>query len=139
MVSFVYLTLAFLSGGGSLYRKELAIIAFNSKKRPPPPGVRGAEICLLPRAQASFGENEQGHGGSKAPPVSYVSTFRKIRECGKQNAMHRSKMVILHEKTSRYHLIRSTIINMMKLLPIIDMIPCHLVWLISKVEPALLQ
>ncbi len=30
----------------SLFRKELAVIHFNTKKRPPPPGVRGTEVCI---------------------------------------------------------------------------------------------
>lgn len=64
--------------------------------------MRGSEICLLPRNQIAVGGDEKSvAGGSKTPPLSYVDTFRKIRSEGKQNVAHRSKMFIIHEKTSR--------------------------------------
>lgn len=34
------------SGESSLYRKELAVIYFNTKSRPAPTGVRGLEVCI---------------------------------------------------------------------------------------------
>eukprot|EP00595_Chromulina_sp_UTEXLB2642_P000897 CAMPEP_0196767940 /NCGR_PEP_ID=MMETSP1095-20130614/42144_1 /TAXON_ID=96789 ORGANISM="Chromulina nebulosa, Strain UTEXLB2642" /NCGR_SAMPLE_ID=MMETSP1095 /ASSEMBLY_ACC=CAM_ASM_000446 /LENGTH=468 /DNA_ID=CAMNT_0042136819 /DNA_START=1841 /DNA_END=3244 /DNA_ORIENTATION=- len=71
--------------GESLYRKELAIIHLNSKKRPPPVNVRGTEVCI--------------QSGSS---VTMVPTFQKIRETGKQNIMNASKLFIINERTSKY-------------------------------------
>lgn len=97
----------------SLYRKELAIIHFNAKKRPVNKGVRGTEVCLLSRNQnASWHRSEtQEAVTSKSTPVSYVSTFAKIRENGKQNSSHRNKLFIIHEKSSKYDPLSSCLVD----------------------------
>eukprot|EP01035_Chromulina_nebulosa_P019337 gene19337-25201_t len=69
----------------SLYRKELAIIHLNSKKRPPPSNLRGTEVCI--------------QSGST---VTMVPTFQKVRDTGKQNVMSASKLFIINERTSKY-------------------------------------
>lgn len=77
----------------SLYRKELASIYFNSKKRPPPPGVRGTEICI-PNVRS---------GHETECPIVLQQGFQAIREAGKQNVLHHRKYFIMHERTSRYY------------------------------------
>lgn len=114
------------SGGGgngvndevSLYRKELIVIAFNTKQRPSPPGVRGCEICipkvkpaLLEAAQAKEGPKPVVTPSSNAAEASMVRPFRKIRETGRQNELYASKLTILNERTSKYDPLSSCLVD----------------------------
>jgi hypothetical protein len=90
----------------SLFRKELAVIYFNTKKRPAPLGVRGSEICIPTRRhggesthdrKAEAKDSSSSHAGQ-----SLQNPFQIIRNESKQNQLYAKKCYIMHERTSRY-------------------------------------
>ena len=91
----------------SLFRKELAVICFNSKKRPAPAGVRGSEICIPTKKRgADNGTPTDRRADSK--DFSNVNIgqslqipFQTIRNQGKQNLLYAKKCYVMHERTSR--------------------------------------
>eukprot|EP01038_Epipyxis_sp_PR26KG_P006980 gene6980-9541_t len=110
----------------SLYRKELAVIHFNVKKRPPPNGVRGSEVCI-PNNFADYydninnanvadgkGTNNSNNNGAKATAANVqniVKPFEKIRDAGKQNEMYSKTCYILNERTTRYDPLSSCLVD----------------------------
>lgn len=100
----------------SLFRKELAVIYFNTKKRPAPLGTRGSEICI-PTVRNIYDTTQSDIGNvitvdKKADaksPIGISSNsgqslqipFQTIRQDGKQNQLHAKKCFIMHERTSR--------------------------------------
>jgi hypothetical protein len=104
----------------SLYRKELVVIAFNTKFRPAPTAMRGCEICIPhanpPSAEAAQAKSEgqvklQVTPSTNAAQGSMVRPFRKIRETGRQNEMFSSKCTILNERTSKYDPLSSCLVD----------------------------
>jgi len=106
------------SEGVSLYRKELAVIFFNTKSRPSPAGVRGTEVCIPAIGYAGRG----GGGGGAEDKDSSGSTmvvgqknlsghFARVRSAGKQNVMMKNKLVVLHERTSKYDPLSSCLVD----------------------------
>lgn len=112
-------------GGGSdevsLYRRELAVIHFNSTTRPAPPGVRGLEVCIAAmhlNKDASQGQGQaaaqaKGPAGSSSGAYNAQATsnaaiftldkpFKKVRDFGRQNDMYGKSLLVMHEKLSRY-------------------------------------
>jgi hypothetical protein len=95
------------SGDGdevSFFRRELAVIHFNTKKRPAPMGTRGSEVCI---PKQHFNESESDGvkaeaKGSRTQPQSLQIPFQTIRDAGRQNELHAKKCYVMHEKTSRY-------------------------------------
>lgn len=115
----------------TLYRKELAVIWFNTKSRPSPAGVRGTEVSIpgsfLSNDQIAVASNTQAvtTGGtivsrvadaklsSSSSPDSVGSLgglhssrdlrtpFGRIRSAGKQNSWQPKTCFVLHERTSR--------------------------------------
>jgi hypothetical protein len=92
----------------SLYRRELAVIHFNTKTRPAPAGVRGTEICIPKVTYNSSNSNSEsdakGISGLKrdaAPVYNIVRPFEKLRTTGKQNELFSKTCFVLHERTSR--------------------------------------
>ena len=115
----------------TLYRKELAVIWFNTKSRPSPAGVRGTEVSIpgsfLSNDQIAIASNTQAatSGGtvvsrvadaklsSSSSPDSVGSLgglhssrdlrtpFGRIRSAGKQNSWQPKTCFVLHERTSR--------------------------------------
>lgn len=99
----------------SLFRKELAVICFNTKKRPAPLGVRGSEICIPTKrniydtTQANLGSSSnmdkkadgKDNLGSSGVGQSLTLPFQQIRNAGKQNQLYAKKCFIMHERTSR--------------------------------------
>lgn len=87
-----YIPPVHLDNAQSLYCKELAIIAINSKKRPCPPETRAMEVCLISHNQKI-----------KSQPYSYVEAFREARKLGTQNTgKMTSNCLIIHERNSRF-------------------------------------
>jgi hypothetical protein len=91
------------AGGGddvSLYRKELAVIQFNSKTRPAPAGTRGMEVCVpVPTAD---GENVAAASNAKdASKMNLEKPFERIRIAGKQNVMFAKTCMVFHERNTR--------------------------------------
>lgn len=91
----------------SLFRKELAVICFNSKKRPAPAGVRGSEICI-PMKKRSMDNSTPTDRRADSKDASNVNIgqslqapFQTIRSQGKQNVLHAKKCYVMHERTSR--------------------------------------
>lgn len=84
----------------SLYRKELMVAYYNTKKRPnpTPDKVRASEICI---SNPEFEE--------QIPILS--NAFAKIREDGTQNAAQTKPYLILHERTSRYDPLSSCLVD----------------------------
>jgi Tub family len=96
----------------SLFRKELAVIYFNTKKRPAPLGVRGSEICIPTRRhggestqdrKAEAKDSSSSHAGQ-----SLQNPFQIIRNESKQNQLYAKKCYIMHERTSRYGCLTSS-------------------------------
>lgn len=85
----------------SLYRSQLAVIHFNSKKRPCAPDERGMEICIphpsLVVAPASVADGS----ATKKILVDIVHPFQKLREEGAQNELYGHKLLVFHERVSR--------------------------------------
>jgi hypothetical protein len=89
------------SGEGSLFRKELAVISFNTTTRPVQIGVRGCEVGVPAVADgfaAATDESIQHFGRNH---TGIITTFRKARQAGLQNAAHYRKCFIMHEKASK--------------------------------------
>jgi hypothetical protein len=102
----------------SLYRRELAVIHFNTKSRPCP-GVRGMEVCIpVEKEKTDSGADNKsplsasergGGGGSVSSPNSnngdqvfnLMKPFERIRLAGKQNVMFSKTCLVYHEKQSR--------------------------------------
>lgn len=84
----------------SLYRRELAVIHFNTKHRPTN-GVRGMEVCV-PLDPATDSANVDKDGKNQGSHVfNIVKPFERIRLAGKQNAMFSKTCLVMHEKLSR--------------------------------------
>ena len=85
----------------SLYRSQLAVINFNSKKRPCAPEERGMEVCIphpsLVVAPATVAEGTT----SKKILLDIKLPFERLREEGKQNDLYRHKLLVFHERVSR--------------------------------------
>lgn len=90
----------------SLFRKELAVIHFNTKKRPAPLGIRGSEICIpTKRHGGDLGSDRKAEDKdpkSTHSGQSLQNPFQIIRSEGKQNQLYAKKCFIMHERTSRY-------------------------------------
>jgi hypothetical protein len=108
-------------GGASLFRKELAVVHFNTKQRPAPSGIRGCEICIPFAPLVILDDtNISSNADSKTPPVlkpnantppNLITPFTKIRSSGKQNSLLANKLYIMHEKTSRYDPLSSCLVD----------------------------
>lgn len=108
----------------SLYRRELAVIHFNTKTRPPAPGVRGTEVCipkLLPgtpiseesgsNTNTSSADAKQANRKDSTPVFNIVKPFEKLRSTGRQNDMFTKTCIVLHERTSRYDPLSSCLVD----------------------------
>ena len=103
----------------SLYRKEMAVIHFNSKSRPSPAGVRGMEICipLDPTGSSSSSSSavavaeSKGTSSSSSTVFNIVKPFERIRLAQKQNVMFKKTCLVLHEKASRYDPLSSCLVD----------------------------
>jgi hypothetical protein len=122
----------------SLYRKELCCISYNTKTRPAPKGVRGAEIAipatfLNANTQAYNKETShilsevKGPGGlslskgagaglptNTVPPISSSSLtlpFNRARSAGQQNVKQTKHCFIMHERTSKYDPISACLVD----------------------------
>jgi hypothetical protein len=115
----------------SLYRKELCVIYFNTRKRPAPLGVRGSEVCIPnPRytgagatgagaagagvaadASADAKSSSGGGGGGGRTLYNISHAFEKIRKENKQNELYSRKCFILHERTSKYDPLSSCLVD----------------------------
>ena len=85
----------------SLYRSQLAVIHFNSKKRPCPADERGMEVCI-PHPSLVVTPPTVAEGTStKKILVDIVNPFEKVRHEGKQNELFRHKLLVYHERVSR--------------------------------------
>lgn len=120
-----------LSEDVSLYRRELAVIHFNTKTRPAAQGVRGMEVCVpavsaaqvmassgtaaatVPGPANAAGGNGKAGTVAAAPTASnaqqaqsqifnLVRPFERIRASGRQNDMYSKSCLVMHEKLSRY-------------------------------------
>ena len=91
----------------SLYRKELAVIHYNSRTRPCTTGVRGMEVCIPNTFSSSEGgdgaeaKQAQSQAHSQQPIFNIAKPFDKIRAAGKQNEMFHKSCFVLHERNSR--------------------------------------
>jgi hypothetical protein len=108
------------AGGGtedvSLYRRELCVIHFNTKKRAAQKEIRAMEVCvpalLIAEADRARGQQATLDADSKnssSPPAKQVPAvynlmkpFEKIRKAGRQNELHSKTCLIFHEKSSRF-------------------------------------
>lgn len=99
----------------SLYRRELAVVHFNSKTRPSPPGCRGMEICVPVDNNAGIAVAESkssvGTSSSSSSVFNIVKPFERIRLAQKQNVMFKKTCLVLHEKTSRYDPLSSCLVD----------------------------
>ena len=100
----------------SLFRKELAVIYFNTKKRPAPLGIKGSEICIPTKRNINdtsiIDSNLNKRAESKdtvGAPIGQTlqQPFQTIRDAGKQNEMFAKKCFIMHERTSRYNIMHN--------------------------------
>ncbi len=84
----------------SLYRKELMVTRYNTKKRPnpTPEKIRASEVCI---SNPDYGEQL----------AVLSSPFQKIREDGTQNAERTRPYMIFHERTSRYDPLSSCLVD----------------------------
>lgn len=99
----------------SLYRSQLAVIHFNSKKRPCPAEERGMEVCI-PHPSLVVTPPTVAEGTStKKILVDIVNPFDKARSEGKQNDLFRHKLLVYHERVSRWYCcsmsLKSTVFN----------------------------
>jgi len=120
--------------GTSLYRKELCVIVFNTKKRPPPTGVRGTEIAIpatylnantqafnSANTQLIAETNAQVKSTGQAPLVvntvpptlnsSISKPFARCRAAGKQNVKQTKHVFVMHERTSKYDPLSSCLVD----------------------------
>mmetsp|Transcript_18881 Transcript_18881/g.18190 ORF Transcript_18881/g.18190 Transcript_18881/m.18190 type:complete len:597 (+) Transcript_18881:44-1834(+) len=99
----------------SLFRKEVAVIHYNTKKRPAPLGVRGCEVCISSKgsdeAVDTLRNADAKDSGSYVPGQCLQQPFEKIRDAGKQNQMMAKKCYVMHEKTSRYDPLSSCLVD----------------------------
>lgn len=118
----------------SLYRKEMAIIYNNTKKRPAEAGVRGTEVCIpasylnadeqLMRRNNTVGavlpdSAAQGKKGAayhvSTVPIcatkSMHDPFQRVRAAGKQNSKQTKRVFVLHERTSKYDPLSSCLVD----------------------------
>lgn len=97
----------------SLYRKELAVIHYNTKTRPCQSGVRGMEVCIpntfAPDAAAASetvpsATSFASAAAPKGPGAVFniAKPFEKVRNTGKQNELFAKSCFILHERNSRW-------------------------------------
>ena len=101
----------------NLFRKELAVIFYNTKKRPAPLSVRGTEVCVgavnkvdKAEAKVSGGKSEASSAGAESM-ANLSQPFQKIRGQAKQNEMNKDKCYIMHERTSRYDPLSSCLVD----------------------------
>lgn len=93
----------------SLYRSQLVVISFNSKKRPCSGLERGMEVCIPHPLLAAAAAAEASSSSSAADPsqkkllVDIVKPFKTMREEGTQNDKYRNKLVVFHERNSKYN------------------------------------
>jgi hypothetical protein len=97
----------------NLFRKELAVIFYNTKKRPAPLSVRGTEVCVAAVNRVDKAEAKVGSGkpSATADVANLSQPFQKIRGQAKQNELHRDKCYIMHERTSRYDPLSSCLVD----------------------------
>lgn len=98
----------------SLYRRELAVIHFNSKTRPSPAGTRGMEVCvpIEPNHSPAVAESKSTTSSSSSSSVfNIVKPFERLRLAQKQNVMFRKTCLVMHEKTSRYDPLSSCLVD----------------------------
>ena len=98
----------------ALFRKELAVIFYNTKKRPAPLSVRGTEVCIPALGAAGMSDRDRAEAKSAgiaegAPNLSVP--FQKIRSQAKQNELLSNKCFITHERTSRYDPLSSCLVD----------------------------
>lgn len=102
----------------SLYRKELAVVHFNTKSRPPPPNKRGTEVCIpatfsldvtgsmnllgKPNAAAAPGGPVSSHAYGAHHLYNVAKPFEKVRAAHEQNEKYSKSCFVIHERTSRY-------------------------------------
>ena len=95
----------------NLFRKELCVVFYNTKKRPAPLSVRGTEVCI-PFVQPANGTDRAEDKSGSAVEVNNLSApFQKIRGQAKQNELHANKCFIMHERTSRYDPLSSCLVD----------------------------
>jgi len=120
--------------GSSLYRKELCVIQFNTKKRPAPAGVRGSEIAIpatylnantqaFNNANMQFIADKNAQAKSKGqsplvlntvpltPNSSISNPFSRCRAAGKQNEKQTKHVFVMHERTSKYDPLSSCLVD----------------------------
>ena len=95
----------------NLFRKELAVVFYNTKKRPAPLSVRGTEVCIPFVQQASGKDRAEDKSGSAVEVNNLSAPFQKIRGQAKQNELHANKCFIMHERTSRYDPLSSCLVD----------------------------
>lgn len=119
----------------SLYRRELAVIHFNTKHRPTN-GVRGMEVCvpLDPAADSASSSGDKDSKGQGSQVFNIVKPFERIRLAGKQNTMFSKTCMVMHEKLSRLVLHQLFFPFPYHRASLPDMIHFHHVWWISREE-----
>lgn len=94
----------------SLYRSQLCAIVFNSKKRPCTGTERGMEICIPHPALAAIAASSTGENPRKVL-MDIVKPFRNVRAEGAQNDMFKSKLVVMHERISKYDALSACLVD----------------------------
>lgn len=95
----------------TLYRKELAVVCFNTQTRPVAINIRGCEVGIpaVPTGFAATTEESAVHFGRNHTGI--ITSFRKARQAGLQNAAHYRKCFIMHEKASKYDPLSSCLVD----------------------------
>jgi hypothetical protein len=82
----------------SLYRTQLVVVRYHSRKRPCQPDERGMEVAI-PFIGDIKSSAPLASSGAKKHNLSRV--FDKVIESGRQNELHSNKIFIMHERQSR--------------------------------------
>ena len=90
----------------SLYRSQLVVISFGSKKRPCSGLERGMEVCiphpLLMASEApTTSSASTADTSQKKLLMDIVKPFKTMREEGSQNEKYLSKLIVFHERNSK--------------------------------------
>jgi hypothetical protein len=95
----------------SLYRSQLVTIAFNSKKRPCAFDERGMEVCIAsPNVVKMPGPTPESTPQHKVL-MDISDPFRTMREEGSQNIKFTDKLIVFHERVSRYDALSACLVD----------------------------
>jgi hypothetical protein len=95
----------------SLYRSQLVTIAFNSRKRPCAFDERGMEVCIAnPDVVKMPGPTPESTPQHKVL-IDISDPFRTMREEGSQNMKFTDKLIVFHERVSRYDALSACLVD----------------------------